>query len=280
MSDNSNSNYNAETIEVLTMTYETIQFEQADGVARITLNRPERLNALCEATFPELHDALDRAEAGSLRVLVIAAAGRGFCAGADLEQPLGTGSRDERDIGATLERNYNPLIERLRSLPVPVVSVVNGVAAGAGVSLALAADLTIAARSASFVLAFARIGLVPDAGATYFLAERIGVARAQGLALLGEKLSAFDAAAWGLIWKCVEDDELAARVDELVARLRVGPTVGLGLTKQAIYAAGERTLAAQLRLERELQARAGRTADFEEGVAAFLAKRAARFTGH
>jgi len=261
------------------MNYETILFEEQEGVARITLNRPERLNALCSAMFPEIHDALDRAQARSLRVLVIAGAGRGFCAGADLEQPLGSGSREERDIGAILERNYNPLIMRLRSLPVPVVSVVNGVAAGAGVSLALAADLTVAARSASFVLAFARIGLIPDAGATYFLAERIGTARALGLALLGEKLSASDAQSWGLIWKCVEDDELAATVDALVDKLRVGPTVGLGLTKRAIYASREQTLAEQLHLERKLQAEAGRTGDFEEGVAAFLAKRSARFTG-
>jgi 2-(1,2-epoxy-1,2-dihydrophenyl)acetyl-CoA isomerase len=214
-----------------------------------------------------------------MRVLVIAGAGRGFCAGADLEQPLGSGSREERDIGAILERNYNPLIMRLRGLPVPVVSVVNGVAAGAGVSLALAADLTVAARSASFVLAFARIGLIPDAGATYFLAERIGTARALGLALLGEKLSASDAQSWGLIWKCVDDDALAASVDALVDKLRVGPTVGLGLTKRAIYASREHTLAEQLHLERTLQAEAGRTRDFEEGVAAFLAKRSAGFTG-
>jgi 2-(1,2-epoxy-1,2-dihydrophenyl)acetyl-CoA isomerase len=261
------------------MTYETIVFEHTEGVARITLNRPDRLNALCEAMFPEIHHALDRAQAQPLRVLVITGAGRGFCAGADLEHPLGTGTRAERDIGVTLERNYNPLIARLRELPVPVISAVNGVAAGAGVSIALAADIVIAARSASFVLAFARIGLVPDAGATYFLSERIGTARTLGLALLGEKLSATDAAGWGLIWQCVEDEALSETVEALVARLRVGPTAGLALTKRAIYAAREQSLSEQLHLERELQAQAGRTDDFEEGVAAFLAKRAARFSG-
>ncbi|MGA2550970.1 MAG: enoyl-CoA hydratase-related protein [Burkholderiaceae bacterium] len=261
------------------MHYETIRFEHGDGVARITLHRPERLNALCEAMFPELDDALEQVLKEKARVLVLSGAGRGFCAGADLEHPLGTGPASERDIGVVLERAYNPFIERLRSLPLPVISAVNGVAAGAGVSLALAADITIAAKSASFILAFARIGLIPDAGATYFLSERMGTARAMALALLGEKLAAVEAEQMGLIWKCVDDDALASTVDELALRLRHGPTLGLGLTKRAIYAAREKTLKAQLQLERELQAEAGKTHDFEEGVAAFLAKRVARFEG-
>lgn len=261
------------------MTYETILFEQNEGVARITLNRPDRLNALCEPMFPEIQDALDRAQAAPLRVLVLAAAGRGFCAGADLTRPLGGGETPERDVGSTLERHYNPLIKRLRALPVPVISAVNGVAAGAGASLALAADITIAARAASFVLAFARIGLVPDAGLTYFLRERVGTARALGLALLGEKVSGTEAAAWGLIWQCVEDDALESTVLALARKISQGPTHGLALTKRAIYAAADHTLAEQLQLERELQREAGQTQDFREGVAAFLAKRPARFEG-
>jgi 2-(1,2-epoxy-1,2-dihydrophenyl)acetyl-CoA isomerase len=264
------------------MTYEHILFEKRDGIARITLNRPQRLNALCTPMFEEMQAALDAAEAGSdLRVLVLTGAGRGFCAGADLAMPIGgSGEGDKVDLGAALERHYNPLIKRLRELPVPVVSAVNGVAAGAGASLALAADLCIAARSARFVLAFARIGLVPDAGLTYFLPQRIGLARSLGLALLGEEVDAERAAQWGLIWQCVEDTELAPSVDALAERLAHAPTTALGYTKRALYAGTASSLTGQLALERELQGKAGQTRDFAEGVTAFLAKRPAQFSGH
>lgn len=262
------------------MSFSTIQFDHSAGVARITLNRPERLNALCPEMFPELQAALDRGQAEGMRALVITGAGRGFCAGADLTAPLVAGQEGREDIGLTLELYYNPLMERLRALPVPVIAAVNGVAAGAGASLALAADITVAAESASFVLAFARIGLIPDGGATQLIAERIGLARALGLSLLGEKVGAAEAAQWGLVWKCVPDAALKDTVDRMAQQLAQGPTVGLGLTKRAVYAAARHSLAEQLALERRLQSEAGRTDDFAEGVAAFLAKRPARFTGH
>jgi len=262
------------------MNYETILFGCAGGIARITLNRPECLNALSRKMFQEMHAALDLAQAMSdLRVVVLTGAGRGFCAGADLTEPFPIDVHGARDLGVPLERDYNPLVLRLRGLPVPVISVVNGVAAGAGVSLALAADITLASRSASFVLAFARLGLIPDAGSTYFLAQRIGMARAMGLALLGEKISGIDAATWGLVWKCVEDHELGSVAEQLANHFASAPTRALGLTKKAFNASSDRDLAAQLELERELQKTAGATADFEEGLASFLAKRPAHFTG-
>jgi 2-(1,2-epoxy-1,2-dihydrophenyl)acetyl-CoA isomerase len=263
------------------MSYENILYEYRDGVARLTLNRPQRLNALCAPMFDELQDGLDDATArADLRVIVLTGAGRGFCAGADLAMPIaGSSDATEVDLGEALERYYNPLITRLRELPVPVVSAVNGVAAGAGASLALAADLCIAARSARFVLAFARIGLVPDAGLTYFLPQRIGLARALGLSLLGEEVSGEAAREWGLVWQCVDDDKLASSLEELVTRLARAPTRALGLTKRALYAATSSALAEQLSLERDLQGQAGRTRDFGEGVAAFLSKRAANFEG-
>jgi 2-(1,2-epoxy-1,2-dihydrophenyl)acetyl-CoA isomerase len=262
------------------MTYQTILFDHAEGVARITLNRPGNLNALCDAMFPEIHDALDRIEAaGDVRVLVVTGAGRGFCAGADLNFPVETAQAAGSDLGATLEKNYNPLILRIRGLTYPVIASVNGVAAGAGASLALAADIVIAAQSAQFILAFARIGLVPDAGATYFFTQILGTARAMGLALLGEKVSASDAQSWGLIWKCVADDELAQATDALARHFASAPTRAMALTKRAIYAAERGLLANQLGLERQLQRELGATHDFKEGVAAFKAKRKANFVG-
>ncbi len=263
------------------MEFETILYDKAAGIARITLNRPARLNALCEQMFEEFHVALDHAEQGDdLRVLVITGAGRGFCAGADLTMNIGSdGTGGPMDLGAALERSYNPLIMRLRALPVPVISSINGVAAGAGASLALAADICIAARSAKFVLAFARIGLVPDAGLTYFLPQRIGMARALGLSLLGEEVGASDAQQWGLIWRCVDDLQLSDETDALARRLSGAATHALGLTKHAIYASQTQTLEQQVNMERHLQARAGQSRDFREGVAAFLAKRIAQFEG-
>ncbi len=261
---------------------DAIRYGEADGIARLTLHRPERLNAFAEGMFREIRGALDRVEAaaaaGRVRVLVVTGAGRGFCAGADLTQ-LDPAALGGADIGEALERDYNPLILRLRALPVPVVCAVNGVAAGAGASLALAGDLTIATRSARFVLAFARIGLVPDAGATFFLPQRIGKARALGLALLGESIDAETAERWGLIWECVDDADFATRVDHYARRLAAAPTRALIATRALFSGAEHRTLADQLAAERALQMEVGRQPDFREGVAAFREKRTAAFTG-
>jgi 2-(1,2-epoxy-1,2-dihydrophenyl)acetyl-CoA isomerase len=263
-------------------TYASILYSEADSIARLTLNRPDKLNAFCEEMFRELRDAMDRVEAsaaeGSVRVLVITGAGRGFCAGADLASIDPTHLGDA-DLGIVLERDYNPLALRLRSLQVPVICAVNGVAAGAGASLALAGDLTIAARSASFVLAFARIGLVPDAGSTFFLPQRIGRARALGLAMLGEKIDAETAAHWGLIWQCVDDADFVSQVDAYAARFAIAPTRALIATRELFNHGETSSLADQLAAERVAQADVGRDADFKEGVTAFREKRKAVFRG-
>lgn len=262
--------------------YDSILYAEHDGVARVTLNRPDKLNAFSEAMFRELHDAIDRVQSaaadGSVRALVVTGAGRGFCAGADLAS-IDPATLGDADLGVVLERDYNPLILKLRDLAVPVLSAVNGVAAGAGASLALAGDIAIAARSASFVLAFARIGLVPDAGATFFLPRRIGQARALGLAMLGEKIDAQTALDWGLIWTCVDDADFTAAVDACARRLAAAPTRAVVATRRLLDVAFDNTLAEQLAAERAMQAEAGRGADFREGVTAFREKRPAVFTG-
>jgi 2-(1,2-epoxy-1,2-dihydrophenyl)acetyl-CoA isomerase len=223
--------------------------------------------------------ALAQVAAGGARVLVITGAGRGFCAGQDLNDRAVAPGGAAPDLGDSIERNYKPLVLALRALPLPVIAAVNGVAAGAGANLALACDLVVAARSASFVQAFAKIGLVPDTGGTWFLPRLAGTARALGLALLGEKLPAEQAAAWGLIWRCVDDAELAAVVAGLAQQLAAAPTRGLARSKQAIYESWGRSLGQQLDVERDYQAELGRTADYAEGVRAFGEKRAAKFTG-
>ena len=215
----------------------------------------------------------------SVRALVLTGAGRAFCAGQDLSERAVAPGAAAPDLGASLERNYKPLVLALRALPMPVIAAVNGVAAGAGVSVALACDIVVAARSARFVQAFSKLGLVPDAGATHFLTGRLGTARALGLALSGEQLTAEQAEAWGLIWKCVDDAELMPTVRALAERLAAGPTLGFARTKQAFYAAERQTLEQQLDLECNLQRELGRTQDYREGVSAFLEKRAPRFTG-
>jgi len=261
------------------LSYQSILFEIGAGIARLTLNRPERLNSFNTAMHAEVRVALAAVRASDARVLVLTGAGRGFCAGQDLNDRAVAPGGEAADLGESIEKNYKPLVLGLRSLPLPVIAAVNGVAAGAGANIALACDLVVAARSASFVQAFARLGLVPDSGGTWFLPRSVGTARALGLALLGEKLPAEQAAAWGLIWRCVEDAELGAVVDALAQGFADAPTRGLARTKQAIHESWGRTLEQQLDVERDYQAELGRTADYAEGVAAFAAKRAPRFCG-
>ena len=258
---------------------ESILSETGDGVAVVTLNRPDKLNAFNEEMHLALRAALERAEADeSVRALLLTGAGRGFCAGQDLGDRNVSGDV-ELDLGHTLETFYNPLIRKLRALPLPVVCAVNGVAAGAGANIALACDIVLAARSAKFVQAFCRLGLVPDSGGTYSLPRLVGEARAKGLALLGEPLTAERAEAWGLIWRAVDDEVLLDEARKLAAHLATQPTAGLAKIKQAIQASLDNDLDAQLDIERDLQREAGCSADYREGVAAFMAKRAPVFQG-
>ena len=262
------------------MTYESILHESGAGIARLTLNRPDRLNSFTAKMHEELRDALARVRAdASARVLLLTGAGRGFCAGQDLSDRAVAPGDAPVDLGASIEANYRPLVLALQSFPMPVVCAVNGVAAGAGANIALACDLVIAARSASFIQAFCKIGLIPDSGGTYFLPRLVGTARAMGLALLGDKLPAQAAADWGLIWKCVDDADLAPTVEALLAQLAQAPTQGLVATRRALHAGSAATLETQLDLERDLQRELGYSADYREGVAAFLDKRPPRFTG-
>jgi 2-(1,2-epoxy-1,2-dihydrophenyl)acetyl-CoA isomerase len=249
------------------------------GYRLVTLNRPQRLNSFNETMHRALMAALTDAEADSTcRALLLTGAGRGFCAGQDLSDRVANG--DARpDLGHTIETFYNPLVRKLRALPFPVVVAVNGVAAGAGANIALAGDIVLAARSASFVQAFARIGLVPDSGGTWFLPRLVGAARARGLALLAEPLPAEKAEAWGLIWKTVDDDTLMGEAHKLVRHFAGAPTFGLARIKRALEAAETNDLDTQLDLERDLQRQAGASPDYAEGVKAFMEKRAPVFTG-
>jgi 2-(1,2-epoxy-1,2-dihydrophenyl)acetyl-CoA isomerase len=252
----------------------TILVEKYESCRQITLNRPERLNALTIEMGSALLAAFTEAEADeNCRVLLLTGAGRGFCAGQDLAA-LDAGT----DLAPLLD-HYHPVIRKLRTMPKPVVCAVNGVAAGAGANLALACDIVVAARSASFVQAFAKIGLVPDCGGTWFLPRLVGAARARALAMLAEPISAETAAEWGMIWEVVDDDRLMDEAHRLTARLATQATQALALAKQALDAAAVNDLDRQLDLERDLQAQAGQTPDFAEGVRAFLEKRLPVFTG-
>ena len=262
------------------MSYEHILFEVRDGVARVTLNRPDRLNSFNDAMHAELRDALGHVRGdASARAMLLTGAGRGFCAGQDLSDRAVAPGGAPVDLGASIERNYKPLVLALRALPMPVVCAVNGVAAGAGANIALACDIVIAAKSATFIQAFCRIGLVPDSGGTFFLPRLVGTARAMGLALTGDKLSAEQAAAWGLIWKCVDDAELGAAADALVTQFAAGPTRGLAAIKELLQRSGANDLEGQLDLERDVQRALGYGDDYREGVAAFAEKRAPKFAG-
>lgn len=261
------------------MSEPTVLCRLEGAIARITLNRPERLNAFNTQMHAELRSALGGLAGSAARVLVLSGAGRAFCAGQDLEDRAVRPGGAVPDLGESLEKNYNPLVLTLRRLPIPVIAAVNGVAAGAGANLALACDLVIAARSASFVQAFARLGLVPDSGGTWMLPRLVGPARALGLALLAEKLPAAQVVEWGLIWRCVDDAELAATVDALAAQLAAAPTRGLVRTRQAMEEGWTRSLEQQLGVERDLQRELGRSDDYAEGVAAFVGKRAPQFKG-
>ncbi|HLS87230.1 MAG TPA: 2-(1,2-epoxy-1,2-dihydrophenyl)acetyl-CoA isomerase PaaG [Burkholderiales bacterium] len=250
------------------------------GVLTITLNRPDKLNAFVPEMHQLLREAFQRAaDEAAVRAVLLTGAGRGFCSGQDLSQRDVSPGAAPIDLSVSLGSNYNPLVRRMQGLPKPIVCAVNGVAAGAGANLALACDLVVAARSASFIESFSRIGLIPDAGGTYFLPRLVGRARAMGLALLGEKLSAEDAERWGLIWKVFDDDRLMPEATAIARALAAGPTKGYGLLKKALQASGGNTLDAQLDLERDLQREAGFSEDYREGVSAFKEKRKPVFKG-
>lgn len=262
------------------MNYKNIVFQLQSGVARIWLNRPEKLNSFTAEMHRELADALSQVEQGNARVLLLSGKGRGFCAGQDLSERQAGTHAERIDLGETVAAFYAPLVRRLNALPMPVVVGVNGVAAGAGANLALAGgDIVVAAESASFIQSFCKLGLVPDTGGTYALPRLVGRARALGLALLGDKLSARQARDWGMIWECVADDQFEARLEELAHHFAMAPTKGLAYTKRALNESLGHTLDQQLDLERDMMRELGASDDYAEGVQAFLAKRPAVFKG-
>jgi 2-(1,2-epoxy-1,2-dihydrophenyl)acetyl-CoA isomerase len=260
------------------MSYDTITVGTDQGLATLTLNAPDKLNAVSRKMIAELKDCWETLAAdASVRAVLLTGAGRGFCAGADLSDP--DRGKESGDSGSALDKFFNPVIRLMRSVPKPIVAAVNGPAAGVGMSFALAADIAIAAKSASFLQAFARIGLLPDGGSTWFLPRTVGDARARALTMLAPQIKAEQAKEWGLIWDVVEDAELMPKATELARRLADGPTLSLARIKEAMNRANGNDLSAQLDLERDFQRELGRSEDFREGVQAFLAKRKANFKG-
>lgn len=261
------------------MSFETIVWENTDGVALLRLNRPDALNSFTATMHAEVRAALKQLRTQRARCLVITGTGRGFCAGQDLNDRAVAPGAEPVDLGDSVEQNYNPLIRTITSLEMPVLCAVNGVAAGAGASLALACDIVIAARSASFIQAFCKIGVVPDSGGTWHLPRAVGLPRAKGLALLGDKLSAEQAERWGLIWSCVDDEHLMDEVMVMARHLASQPTRGLARIKQALNQSIYSSLHEQLETEKQFMRELGNSADYREGVAAFVAKRKPEFRG-
>nr|WP_321456568.1 2-(1,2-epoxy-1,2-dihydrophenyl)acetyl-CoA isomerase PaaG [uncultured Cohaesibacter sp.] len=259
---------------------ETVLSILESGVLKLTLNRPDKLNSFNDEMHRAFRAQLEFAHSEKdVRAILLTGAGRGFCAGQDL------GDRDPRkggakpDLGETIETFYNPTLRLIRSLEKPVICAVNGVAAGAGANIALACDIVLAAKSAKFIQAFSKIGLIPDAGGSWSLTNILGEPRAKALAMLAEPLPAEQAERWGLIWKAVDDTALVGEASAIAERLAAGPTVGLGLTKRLIQTASNQPLDTHLDMERDCQRQAGQTNDYAEGVAAFLEKRPAQFKG-
>lgn len=262
------------------MTYQTILFDAGDGAAILTLNRPDRLNSFTTLMHVEVADAMARVESDpGIRALLLTGAGRGFCAGQDLGDRAVAPGAAPVDLGESVERYYNPLVRRICALPKPVVCAVNGVAAGAGANLALCCDVVLAARSAKFIESFANIGLIPDTGGTWMLPRLVGQARALGMALTGQPIGAEQAERWGLIWACVDDALLQDEARALLARFARGPTLGLAASKRMIRSSWSRTLDQELDLQRDTMRELGMTADYREGVAAFVEKRPPSFRG-
>jgi 2-(1,2-epoxy-1,2-dihydrophenyl)acetyl-CoA isomerase len=259
------------------MDFGQVLLQNEGAIARLVLNRPEKLNAFTVELHAELMAALAQLRVRPPRVLVISGAGRGFCAGQDLGERELVAEGESVDLGASIERTYNPLMRALQACEFPVIAQVHGVAAGAGCSLALACDLVFAGRSAFFVQSFVRIGLAPDSGGSWQLPRRVGLARALGMTLLGERIDARQAAEWGLIWACVEDEALGATVEQTAADLAALPARALAQTKKLVRAADHNSLDAQLDLERDIQRELGRAGDFREGISAFLQKRTPRY---
>ncbi|TPT03757.1 MULTISPECIES: 2-(1,2-epoxy-1,2-dihydrophenyl)acetyl-CoA isomerase PaaG [Acinetobacter] len=262
------------------MDYQNIIAEEKNGVGHLTFNRPKALNSFNVDMHREVAEVLNQwTKNPDVRCVVISGEGRGFCAGQDLGDRVVDPNAEAPDLGYSIETYYNPLIKTIVNMPKPVICAVNGVAAGAGANIALACDLVIAAKSANFVQAFCRLGLVPDSAGTWFLPRAVGHARAMGLTLLGDKLPAETAKEWGMIWDVVEDAELKTKVTELAERLAKQPTFGLSLIKKAIHQSSNNTFDEQVLLERDLQRIAGRSEDYREGVQAFMNKREPNFKG-